>query len=486
MATQKVRLPVVQNGSAKEMKSSLRPDGSRAFVYPADVRGRFINARRIVFYLLIAWWAILPFLKVAGRPALQLDVEHRKFFVFGATLNAQDTPLLFFVLTGIGFVLVYLTALLGRGWCGWACPQTVFLEGLFRPVERFIEGPREQHMRRDNGPMTFDKLWRKITKHAFFVVLAMFVAHVFVGYFVSLPKLWEMMRHAPSEHPEAFAWAFGCTALFYGNFAFFREQLCVGVCPYGRLQSVLIDQDSLVVGYDEKRGEPRGKKGTEGAGDCVDCNRCVVVCPTGIDIRNGLQLDCIACSQCIDACDDIMDKLKRPRGLIRYDSLNGLAGEKRKIVRPRVVLYTGVVIVWTLIAAFVFRKHQDFEANLLRLPGAPYVVEDSTVRNAFTVHLMNKRADRTTFTLSATSSAPIQFVIGMPRAEVNGLSGINVPVFATIARDAFHGPTPFTLQVKESDGSVKEINATFLGPMNGNGGHHDDHEGEHHEHGGAQ
>lgn len=458
----KLRLPVIQG----ERTSSLRSDGSRVFVHPADVSGRFTTARRIVFYALIAWWAILPFLRVSGRPALQLDVEHRLFFIFGATLNAQDTPLLFLVFTGVGLALAVVTALLGRAWCGWTCPQTVFLEGLFRPVERFLEGPREMRIKRDAGPWDLDKVWRKALKHAVFVLLAAFVAHVFVGYFTSLPRLWSMMRGSPSQHPEAFAWAFGLTAAFYGNYAFFREQLCIGVCPYGRLQSVLVDQDSLVVGYDTIRGEPRGKKGTEGAGDCVDCKRCVAVCPTGIDIRNGLQLDCIACTQCIDACDDIMDKLHRPRGLIRYDSLVGLAGQPKKTWRPRLAVYALVALAWTASVLFAAHKRTDFEANLLRLPGAPYVVEGEIVRNAFTIHLMNKRPEPVTFKIEA-SGAP-SFVVSMPAPSVNGMSGVDVPVFVTMPRRGFKVPVPFSITVTETSGRSRKLEATFLGPFGGN------------------
>ncbi len=467
-AAKKIRLNVVQPGA--ELQSSLRPDGSRAFVHPADVRGRFTRARHIVFFALIAWWVVLPFLRIAGRPALMFDVEQRRFFMFGATLNAQDTWLLFFLLTGVALAIAIVTMLLGRAWCGWSCPQTVFLEGLFRPLERLIEGPREQRMRRKEGPWNWDKTWRKVVKHGVFVLLSAFVAHVFIGYFVALPKLWSMIGGSPAAHPEAFGWAVGLTAIFYGNFARFREQLCIGVCPYGRLQSVLIDQDSLVVGYDARRGEPRGRKHDERAGDCVDCNRCVVVCPTGIDIRNGLQLDCIGCTQCIDACDDIMDKLKRPRGLVRYDSLNGLSGEARRMLRPRLAIYALVTLLWVVAVSLALGKRVDFEANLLRLRGAPFVMEGGMIQNAFTIHLMNKRPDDATFTIVATSRAPIAFVVAIPKPQVEGHGGIDVPIFITLPREQFHAPIPFEVTITGQDGAMRTVSATFLGPLSP-GGH---------------
>ncbi|MCA9606186.1 MAG: cytochrome c oxidase accessory protein CcoG, partial [Myxococcales bacterium] len=295
----KVQLPVIE-------ASSLRKDGNRNFVHPADVKGRFVYARYVVFAILIGIWAALPWIPINGHPALFLDVQHRQFFLFGNTFNAQDAWLLFFIFSGVGLSIILVTAVVGRVWCGWACPQTVFLEGMFRRIERLVEGPRNVRIRRNDGPWSFDKIWRKVVKHALFVLSALFVSHVLLSFFVSMPSLLEMVQRSPAEHPTAFAWMLAVSFVLYGNFAWFREQFCMIICPYGRLQSVLTDRDSLVVGYDEGRGEPRGKAKDPNTGDCVDCKRCVHVCPTGIDIRNGLQLDCIGCTACIDACDEVM------------------------------------------------------------------------------------------------------------------------------------------------------------------------------------
>jgi cytochrome c oxidase accessory protein FixG len=456
-----VHLPVV------EVKSSLRTDGRRNFVHPADVKGRFNTGRKIGFWALIAIWLALPWIKVKGNPALFLDIEHRKFYLFGATFNAQDIWLMFFLLTGVAFGLVYLTALLGRVWCGYACPQTVFLEGIYRPIERLVEGPREKRIRRNAGPWTLDKTWRKVVKHALFVVASVFVSHIFVSYFVSVPKMFEMVRRSPSEHPEAFAWAMGTTAFFYGNFAWFREQLCLIVCPYGRMQSVLIDDDSLVIGYDDKRGEPRGKAKQEGVGDCVDCNRCVVVCPTGIDIRNGLQLDCIACSACIDACDDVMDRLERPRGLIRYDSLKGLRGEPTKIIRPRMIIYTVLLLAGMAAFTFALRKHKDFEANILRLPGLPYVMEAGKVRNSFELHMVNKRGGEETYEIKADPMPGLSFVVATPEVTLPSLGQARVPVFVTNDQTAKRGDFLVHLTVHRRGAPDTErvsVKAKFVGP----------------------
>jgi cytochrome c oxidase accessory protein FixG len=423
-----VRLPVIQDAS---VRGSILADGHRKRIIVADVRGRFHTARTLVFALLVALAAALPWIRIGGAPALFLDVEHRKFFLFGATLNAQDAWLLFFVLSGAGFALVYATALAGRAWCGWACPQTVLLEGVYRRIERWIEGSRTAHVRRDDGPLTFERTARKLAKHAAFAVVSLVIANIVLSYFVSLPTVFRMVRAAPAAHPEAFAWVAAISSVLYLDFAFFREQFCVVLCPYGRLQSVLLDDDSLVVGYDVARGEPRGKKGTSGAGDCVDCARCVHVCPTGIDIRDGLQMDCIACTACIDACDDVMDRLGRARGLVRYDSPRGLAGEKRRFVRPRLVLYSVLLAAGAVAAFFAFRARTDFEANVVRLPGAPFTLEDDVIRNGFEVHLVNKSSQPHAFDVHVDAPANASTVLSMSHVDLAPLGEGHVSFFVT-------------------------------------------------------
>lgn len=455
----KVHLPVVA-------RSSLRGDGTRNAVHPADVSGRFDLARRVVFVVLIGLWAALPWVKIRDNPAVFLDVEGKRFFLFGLTFNSQDLWLLFFLLAGTGLLLVYVTAVLGRVFCGWACPHTVFFDGVYRRIERWIEGSREQRIRRDAAPWTAGKVAIKALKHGAFLLVSLFIAHVFLSYFVSLPRVFEMVRAHPAEHPEAFIWALALTGLFYGHFAFFREQLCLVVCPYGRLQSALIDADSLVVGYDERRGEPRGKATESGKGDCVDCNRCVVVCPTGIDIRNGLQLDCTGCTACIDACDDVMLRLGRPRGLIRYDSLNGLQGRPRRLIRSRILVYTALLVGGAGIAVFAFRGRVDFEANLLRLGGAPYVVEEGTLRNAYEVHLVNKLSRKEEFEIIAEPIPSVSFVVPLARLTVEPMKSVHAPLFVTMPRSAFKQDFAVRVAIRNARDPArsKTVETRFLGP----------------------
>jgi cytochrome c oxidase accessory protein FixG len=450
-----------------EMASAALPaDGRRAAIQPADVRGRFQRARAAVFVALIGFWAALPWVHVGGHPAVFIDVDARALYLFGATFNAQDTWLLFFLLTGVGFGLVYATALAGRVWCGWACPQTVFLEGVYRRIERWVEGPREQRVRRNAGPWTADKVARKAATHGLFLVVSVLVAHIFLSYFASLPKTVQMVRQSPAAHPEAFAWAAAMTAAFYLNFAWFREQLCVVLCPYGRLQSSLLDEHSLVVGYDTARGEPRGKKGTAGAGDCVDCKRCVVVCPTGIDIRNGLQMECLACTQCIDACDAIMDRLGRPRGLIRYDSPDGLLGKPRRFVRSRVVLYSVLLVVGAVVALLATRRRSDFEVTFLRLAGEPYTIEAGEVRNSVQIHVVNKRPTSEAYRLEVEPADGMTVVLPMTTVSIASMSDARVPVFLSVPRGRFRGDFPVRVRVARAsdERDARVVGGTFLGP----------------------
>jgi len=453
-------LPVLNNAPGS---SALRPDGGRNFIIPADVSGPKTRLRYVVFALLIVVYVVTPWIQIGGHPAVFLDLQHRAFYLFGQTFNAQDFWLVFFLLSGIGFVLILVTALWGRIWCGYACPQTVFLEGVFRRVERLIEGPRDARRKRDQAPTSVNRVLRKTAKHLAFFALSFLVAHVFLSYFVSLPALFRMMHDKPLEHPEAFAWAAVTTLIMYGNFAWFREQLCLVICPYGRLQSVLTDSESMVIGYDVLRGEPRGKAKDKANGDCVDCGRCVVVCPTGIDIRNGLQMECIGCAACVDACDAVMTKLKRPTGLIRYDSQSGLARQTKRFWRPRVYVYAAFGVLGLIVATLLTRTRVPFEANLLRLSSVPYLLEDNgrRVRNALELHVVNKHGEARTFRIEGVRATGIDYVVGIPSARIESLSSLRVPVFVLAPNDGKRR----TVQLRVDDGDVpRELETPFIAP----------------------
>jgi len=456
---------MVEKAKFESPASSLASDGQRNFVHPADVKGRFTTSRNIVFAILIAAYILMPWVQIAGHPAVFLDITARRFYLFGASFNAQDTFLLFFLVSGLGFALFVATAVFGRVWCGYACPQTVFLEGVFRRIERWIEGPRNKRMRRNDGPLNFDKFWRKTLKHILFIFLSAAVAHIFISYFVSLPELWGMMHGSPLDHSSAFIWVFVLTSIMYFNFAWFREQMCLIICPYGRLQSVMTDRDTIIIGYDEERGEPRGKKNSEATGDCVECGRCTAVCPTGIDIRNGLQLDCIGCAACVDACDEIMVKLKRSPGLIRYDSQRGLGGEKRTFWRPRLGLYAFLAVLGLVVAFFFgIRSHKVFEANLLRLGDTPYLIEDDgRVQNLFEIHVVNKQDAPHNYILRPTRDDGLEYVIALPTLTLKAGQGMRIPIFVYSPVDSSTSKIGIEI-LQENTKNKRTTSAPFLRP----------------------
>ncbi len=440
----------------------LRTDGKHDVIVPADVNGRFTLRRKLIFALLLVIYAALPWIEINGRPAVFLDLSRRAFYLFGMSFNAQDTWLSFFLISGVGFALIVMTALWGRVWCGYACPQTVFLEGVYRRIERWIEGPKPLRAAREKRGMTAQLVARKVAKHGAFVLVSLGVAHIFLSYFVSIPALFSMMQQAPAEHPEAFAWVLGVAGVLHFNFVWFREQLCIVLCPYGRLQSVLTDADTLVIGYDERRGEPRGKATQAGTGDCVDCGRCVAVCPTGIDIRNGLQLECIGCSACVDACDEIMTRLERPIGLIRYDSQNGLSGQTKRLLRPRLYLYLALGLLGLTVASFALAAREPFEANLLRAVGAPFTREaDGRVRNALELHLVNKAAESRRFTIVAATGDGLAYTIALPELELGPMAARRVPLLVIGAADG--KPRKIALTVRSAD-ATRRVEAPFAAP----------------------
>lgn len=457
----------MKNTPTLDSLSTIREDGSRRFVHPADVHGRFTFWRRVVAVVLMAVYVTLPWIPVNGNPAVFLDVQGRRFHFFGLTLATQDLWVGFFLVTGLAFSLFYITALLGRIWCGWACPYTVFLEHVYRRIERWVDGDAQARKRLDDASWNLGKTFRRLVKHGLFITVSAVIAHVFLSYFVSLHKLYEMMQGPPGQHLVAFSVVTFLTGSLYFAFSWFREQFCIILCPYGRLQSALTDDHSVVIGYDAKRGEPRGKADAQ-HGDCVDCRRCVQVCPTGIDIRNGMQLECIGCAACVDACDDIMRKLKRPAGLVRYDSYNGLKGGRTRFVRPRIIFYTFLLLAG--VAAFTLSAMQisPVRASAVRMIGAPFYEADGEVRNQFLVRVINKRNRPGAYRLEVLGTMPAGLRVGGVADD------LKLPAFGedqktlvlSLAEKEFKGPFKVKVKVTETqNGDTTETRELeFLGP----------------------
>lgn len=450
----------------RDFVTTIRDDGSRAFLYPAETHGRFTRARQWSAAALIFVYLSLPWIKINGYPAVFLDVTERRFHLFGLTLAAQDLWLMFFLITGVGFSLFFITALLGRIWCGWACPHTVFLDHVYRRIERWVEGDAVKRRALAAAPLTGGKIFKRTLKHALYILVSAIITHLFLAYFVSLPAVWEMVSAAPAEHWAAFGFVAVYTAGLYFNFAWFREQLCIVICPYGRIQSALIDDHSLVIGYDASRGEPRGKVGTPDAGACVSCNRCVNVCPTGIDIRQGLQMECIGCTACIDACDDVMTRLKRSTGLIRYDSQTAFGGRVTRWLRPRTFLYGVLLIIGASVATWALSTIRPANLGVTRITGTPYVVTGDFVRNQFLVRIVNKRNVPAQFTVAVRGAPKNLQQTGLTTpVEVGPLAEIVQPLVLQLPRHTYTGPFEFEVRIIGQGASFHlERKIEFLGP----------------------
>lgn len=450
---------------SRESVTSIRRDGSRNFLRPADVRGRFTLARRAAAAFLILVYILLPWIPVNGHPAVFLDVLGQRFHLFGFTFAFQDIWLGFFFITGLGFTLFFITAMFGRVWCGWACPHTVFLEHVYRRIERLFEGNHVKQKQLDNSRWNKEKILRRGGKHVVFLILSALIANIFISYFISIPTLYSWILSGPSQHWGAFVFVLVLTLILYFNFSWFREQLCLILCPYGRLQSALIDDDSLIIGYDAIRGEPRGKATVSGNGDCVDCYRCVQVCPTGIDIRQGLQIECIGCANCIDACDDIMTKLNRPRGLIRYDSENGLAGKPRRFIRPRFFLYSFLLLLGVTVMTFSLSRLSPVYLSAIRMPGEPFYISKDEIRNQYLLRAINKTDE----------VKALQVVVNAEGIELElaGWDGIwelapqaqaQRPLVVQLPKQNYRGGFPFYVILKDGDRVLTERRLEFVGP----------------------
>jgi cytochrome c oxidase accessory protein FixG len=370
--------------------STLDHDGRRRWLMPRLSMGPWWQKRRAVAYALMIIFVAIPHIRIGGKPFILLDIAARKFTILGRTFLPNDTLVLALFMLTVFVSIGLITAIAGRAWCGWACPQTVYMEFLFRPIDRLFDGTRGK----GGNPRDPISGLRQVARFLVYLALSMFLAHTFLAYFVGTERLSQWIRSSPIQHPTAFLVMAGTTGLMLFDFLFFREQMCTIACPYGRFQSVMLDRQSVIVGYDSTRGEPRKKgkrKGGDSAGDCVDCHQCVVVCPTGIDIRQGLQMECINCTQCIDACDNVMDKVGSPRGLIRFSSQDGLAGKASQLIRPRTLIYPLILLGVLCGLAFAVNEKSGFDARVIRGKGSPFtIVSGRQVFNSISLRLVNR------------------------------------------------------------------------------------------------
>lgn len=379
-----------------ERLSTTDEAGHRVYLYPEDARGVWKNRRHIFYWFLLALYLVLPWFYIKGKPFLMLNIFTREFTLAGHTIHGVEPILFFLVVASSLFFIGFVTSVFGRVWCGWACPQTVFIQTIFSKIETMIEGRGRARKALDEAPWDGEKLLKKSTKWFLFIILSLHITHTFIGYFVGPRELLAMSMKSPAENMGLFIAMLVSTTVILVDFGWFREQFCLIACPYGRMQSVLMDPNSLVIAYDTKRGEPRrGQVPMSEEGDCINCYACVKVCPTGIDIRRGTQLECIACTQCIDACDEIMVKVQKPKGLIRYSSENALNGISVNKFNFRSIVYLSVCLLFIGGIFFFINQSTKFSFVFMRGNDEPFSISESesdgkTILNHFTVKLTHQ------------------------------------------------------------------------------------------------
>lgn len=448
--------------------TTINDDGSKYNIHPADVKGKFTTLRRLTAWLLILVYIALPWIQINGYPAVFIDLDQLRFHIFGFTLLTQDFWVFFFLISGLAFGLFVLAALVGRVWCGWFCPYTVFLEHIYRRIERIVEGDSTKRKRLEAAAMSSSKAIKRTIKWGLYILASFTLAHIFLAYFISIPEVWKNITQSPTEKFSQFLFILAFTGIFTFCFGWFREQFCIIMCPYGRFQSALTDDQTITVTYDYNRGEPRGKKrqfSIEETGDCIDCRRCVNVCPTGIDIRNGIQLECIACSACIDACDDIMTKVKRPKGLIRYDSTAGIATGKRNIIRPRLFLYLALTLfgLGALTVTFL-NEAKPFHVSVTRMQGTTFVASAEGVRNTFAISITNKRNREASFTIQLENKDALHLQIEDRTLTIGALAEDSITLSILSPIKSYTGAADIHFVITADDGSTQKLPATFMGP----------------------
>ncbi len=441
-------------------------------IYPREVSGRFTHLRMLSVIVLLGIYYLTPFIQWDGRQALLFDLPARKFYIFGLTLWPQDFIYLAALLILAGLALFFFTALVGRVWCGYACPQTVWTEA-YLWMERKIEGKRTSRMKLDKAPTSAAKIRTKTLKHTVWIVFSLWTGFTFVCYFTPVDQLAGKLFTTSLGPWETF-WILFYSFATYGNAGFMREQVCKYMCPYARFQSAMFDSDTLIVAYHPERGDPRGsrRRGTDpktvGLGDCIDCNVCVQVCPTGIDIRDGLQYECIACSACIDACDEIMDKMSYPRGLIRYTTENAAQGKQQHILRPRVMVYAAILLV--LCGALLTNMVQrvPLELDVIRDRNTLYrETREGLIENVYTLKILNMDSQTHQYTLRADGIDGMKLVIDEPQIVVP--AGVVQQLIVRLQADEFNMESRsvavrFYLQAIEANHLTAIEEARFVGP----------------------
>jgi cytochrome c oxidase accessory protein FixG len=460
---------VLIDQSFRDSVATIDKKGKRNFLFPKKPKGKLYRWRTIASLVYLAIFFTLPFIKIAGQPLFLFNVLQRKFILFGQIFWPQD-----FFIFAIGFLasvvfIIVFTVVFGRVFCGWACPQTIFMEMVFRKIEFWLDGDAQKQRQLKSMPWTGYKIRKRITKMAAFYAISFVIANFFLSYIIGIDEVQKMVTEGIAANSGTFVTLVGFTTVFFFVYYWFREQACIVVCPYGRLQGVLLDKKSMVVAYDFVRGEPRGKLNratiNQDQGDCVDCLACVRVCPTGIDIRNGTQLECVNCTACIDECNLIMDSINKPQGLIRVDSEENIEHEKKKKFNWRIGAYSIVLVLLVAFLAFLLITRKEVDATILRTQGQIFQEQpDGRISNMFTVKLANKTRKDIPMTLKLENMKGEIEIVGN-NLTVPAESYFQSPIFVKVDKSQItKRKTKLLISVYEGNKKLETAETTFFGP----------------------
>lgn len=456
----------------EEMLATTDESGHRVNLHPEDVKGKWRTRRTIFYFFWVAIYFILPWIKINGNSAVYLNLPAREFNLFGSTFFAHDAPMLFFIFAGFVFFFSFLTSMWGRVWCGWSCPQTVFIDLFFQKIDRLVEGKSRKRAALDEAPWNIEKISKKIIKWSLYIFSSLLIGSGFLSFFLP-PQDAYLLLITPTTHPSAFVVLLVVSGIVLFDFGWFREQFCVIACPYGRIQAIFQDEHSYVITYEENRGEPRRNKDVskDDEGDCINCHHCVKVCPTGIDIRRGTQMECIGCTACIDACDDIMTKIGKPKGLIRYDSEVAIEGGKTKHFRLRPTAYALILIACIVGFMVTSQAKKGLKLNLIRGSKTPYQVvqmgdQKKEIMNHFRVFLSSNDSIQynINFKLKNSNSGVTMVIPALPMKVGKGNTKTNA-FFKFSPEILSNGNKTVQLEMYDSEKLIKTYPVILLGPL---------------------
>jgi len=448
--------------SFRDRVSTVDASGHRVWIFPKKPKGSYYSLRTLWSYFQLILLFTAPFISINGKPLILLDILQRRFVIFGVTFWPHDFFILGLVVISFIVLIILFTTIYGRIWCGWLCPQTVFLEMLFRKIEYFIDGDSIAQKRLMSAPWNAEKTKKRITKHSIYILLSFVMGNVFLAYFIGKDALLEIITDPPSQHIVGLSIMILFSLTFYWIYAYFREQACCFLCPYARLQSVLLDDNSIGVIYDHVRGETRGKRNT-GSGDCIDCNLCQAVCPTGIDIRNGSpQLECIQCTACMDACDHVMTKRKKPKGLIKYASQNMIDNNSKFKVTTRIILYTTILALLFSAIFFLIVTRREVETTLIRNRGSVAIMMGDKVTNLYSAKILNKTSQPIQYELKLQGNGDLDFTGGVKTIQPE--SNDQASFFVKLPKETVKsGKNKINIDVYINGELAETLETSFLG-----------------------